>query len=161
LLVGPAIDAARQYQFAPCMQDGSPVESQTNITIAYDFHQRDEYPSAAMPPVPTEPQEDVIQEVEHRELFQLRDGVTFPKSLHTVDPEFTEAARKAKLLGDASLAVVVGTDGKPRSVWVVRILGEGMDENAIEAVRQWVFTPATKEGKPVPILINVALDFRR
>jgi len=53
------------------------------------------------------------------------------------------------------LAVVVGTDGKPRSLWVVLPLGEGLDENAIAAARQLIFTPATKDGKPVPVLINL------
>jgi TonB family protein len=160
VLVGPAMDAARQYQFAPCIQDGSPVESQTTITVRYDLRQGAFYPEDASSNLPREPQEDVIQEIERGELFQLRDGVTFPKALHVVNPVYSDAARKSKFEGYVSLGVVVGTDGKPRSVWVVRVLGEGLDENTIEAVRQWIFTPATKEGKPVPILINVALDFR-
>jgi len=160
VLVGPAMDAARQYQFAPCMQDGSPIESQTTITVNYDLRQGASYPADASSAVPRKPQEDVIQEVEHRELFQLRDGVTFPKGLHMAKPEYSVAAGKAKLEGYVLLGVVVGTDGKPRSVWVVRTLGEGLDENAIEATRQSIFTPATKDGKPVPILINLAFPFR-
>jgi TonB family protein len=160
MLVGSAIDAVRQYQFAPCIQDGRPVESQTTITVRYDLRREAFYPDDASSKLPKEPQEDVIHEIERGEVFQLRDGVTFPKALHVVNPEYSDAARKSKLEGYVSLGVVVGTDGKPRSVWFVRVLGEGLDENAIEAVRQWIFTPATKEGKPVPVLINLAIPFR-
>jgi TonB family protein len=142
------------------MQDGIPIASQTTITVSYDLRGGASYPADASSAVPREPQEDVVQEVEHREVFQLRDGVTFPKALHMAHPEYAEAARKAKLEGYVSLGIVVGTDGKPRSVWVVRTLGEGLDENAIEAGKQWIFTPATKDGKPVPVLINLAFPFR-
>jgi TonB family protein len=161
VLVGPAMDAVRQYQFAPCMQEGSPIESQTNITVTYDLRRGASYPADASSAVPREPQEDVIREIEHRELFQLRDGVTFPKALVHVNPEYSDAARKANLQGGVVLGVVVGIDGKPRSLWVAQTLGEGLDENAIEAVKRWIFEPATKEGKPVPILISLVLDFRR
>ncbi len=160
VLVGPAMDAMRQYQFAPCMQDGSPIETQTELAVRYDLRRGASYPAEASSNVPREPQENVVQEIEHRELFQLRDGVTFPKALHEVQPGYSEAAVKAGLEGGVVLAVVVGTDGKPRSLWVVLPLGEGLDENAVAAARQLIFTPATKDGKPVPVLINLAFPFR-
>ena len=102
----------------------------------------------------------MIQEIERQELFQLRDGVTFPKALYVRNPEYSEAAKKTKFQGDVLLGVVVGTDGNPRSIWIVRTLGRGLDEKAIEALHQWRFKPATKDGKPVPVLMNVALQFR-
>jgi TonB family protein len=159
-LVGSAINAVRQYQFAPCIQDGRPIESQTTITVSYDLRREAFYPEDASSNLPKQPQEDVIHEIERGELFQLRDGVTFPKALHVVNPKYSDAARKSKFEGYVSLGVVVGTDGKPRSVWLVRVLGEGLDENTLDAVSQWIFTPATKEGKPVPVLINIAMPFR-
>jgi outer membrane biosynthesis protein TonB len=60
-----------------------------------------------------------------------------------------------------TLALVVGIGGKARNLWVVRPLGEGLDESAIEAVKLWNFMPATKDGKAVPVLLNLALVFRR
>jgi|CZKJ01.1.fsa_nt_gi TonB family protein len=160
-LVGPAMDAARQYRYAPCIQNGVPVESQTTITVMYDPRRAAAYPAEAPSTLTEEPQENVTQEIENRQLFQLRDGVTFPKVLYKTDPEYSKDARKDKLEGYVELGLVVGPDGKPRSLWVVRPLGEGLDENAIDAVKRWIFTPATKEGKPVPILINLAIGFRR
>ena len=56
--------------------------------------------------------------------------------------------------------VTVGPDGKPRDIRVARSLGLGLDEKAIEAVRQWKFEPAMKDGKPVAVAINVEVDFR-
>jgi len=63
-------------------------------------------------------------------------------------------------MGSVTLALVVGIDGKVRNVWVVRPLGEGLDESAIEAVQRWNFKPATKDGKVVPVLLNFAMLFR-
>jgi TonB family protein len=160
VLAGPAIDAVRQWQFAPCIQDGRPVESQITVTITYDLGRGASDPVDESPAILKEPPEDVIQEIEKGQLFQLRDGVTFPKALDMPSPEYSEAAQKAKLQGDVLLGVVVDTDGKPRSVWVVQTLGEGLDEKSVEAVRRWSFTPATKNGKPVPVLVNLAVPFR-
>ena len=111
--------------------------------------------------VPREPQEDVIQKVVRGELFQLQcHCVTFPKALYHPDPEYSETARKTKFEGDVLLGVVVGPDGKPRSIWIVQPLGRGLDEKAIEAVRQWKFQPATKVGKPVAVVVNLYLRFQ-
>jgi protein TonB len=54
----------------------------------------------------------------------------------------------------------VGPDGKPRDIHVSRTLGLGLDEKAIEAVNQWKFEPALKDGKPVAVAINVEVQFR-
>jgi TonB family protein len=160
VLTGPAVDAVRQWQFAPCIQDGRPVESQITVTVSYDLSRSASAHEDESSAIPREPQEDVIHEIEQGQLFQLRDGLTFPKDLDMPNPEYSEAAQKAKLQGDVLLGVVVDTNGKARSVWVVQALGEGLDEKSVQAVRRWNFTPATKHGRPVPILINLAVPFR-
>ena len=58
------------------------------------------------------------------------------------------------------LWLVVGPDGTPRDVRVSRALGMGLDQKAIEAVRQWKFEPARKDGKPVSVMVNVEVNFR-
>jgi periplasmic protein TonB len=76
-------------------------------------------------------------------------GVVAPVVLHRVDPEFLEEARKAKHQGTVLLTIEVGEDGKPHGIRVVSGLGLGLDEKAIEAVSQWRFKPATRNGRPV------------
>jgi periplasmic protein TonB len=57
------------------------------------------------------------------------------------------------------LWLVVGADGLPREIKVQRTLGLGLDEKAIEAVKQWEFKPAMKDGNPVAVRISVEVNF--
>ena len=72
-------------------------------------------------------------------IFRVGGGVSAPRALDTPDPEYSEEARKAKYQGTCVLWLIVGPDGKPRDVKVARALGMGLDEKAIEAVRNWKF----------------------
>ena len=93
-------------------------------------------------------------------VFRVGGGVSAPRALDTPDPEYSEEARKAKYQGTVVLWLVVGPDGKPHDIKVSRPLGMGLDEKAIEAVRNWKFQPAMKDGKPVAVQINVEVNFR-
>jgi periplasmic protein TonB len=92
--------------------------------------------------------------------FRVGGGVSAPRALFAPDPEYSEEARKAKYQGTVLLWVVVGPDGRPQSIRVQRSLGMGLDEKAVEAVRQWRFEPARKDGNAVPVQINVEVNFR-
>src|SRR5579862_8943695 len=93
-------------------------------------------------------------------VFRVGGGVSPPRALDTPDPEYSEEARKAKYQGTCVLWLIVGPDGKPRDIKVARALGMGLDEKAIEAVKNWKFEPAMKDGKPVAVQINVEVSFR-
>jgi periplasmic protein TonB len=93
-------------------------------------------------------------------VFRVGGGVSAPKVVYQPDPEYSEEARKAKYQGVCVLSLIVGPDGKPRDVKVARSLGLGLDEKAIEAVNQWKFEPAQKDGRPVAVAINVEVTFR-
>ena len=93
-------------------------------------------------------------------VFKVGGGVSAPRAILTPDPEYSEEARKAKYQGTCILWLIVGPDGKPRDVKVARTLGMGLDQKAIEAVRNWKFEPAMKDGKPVAVQINVEVNFR-
>jgi protein TonB len=93
-------------------------------------------------------------------IFRVGGGVSAPKALYAPDPEYSEEARKAKYQGTCVLWLIVGPDGHPRDIRIARSLGLGLDEKAIEAVKQWKFEPAMKDGKPVAVQINVEVDFR-
>ena len=58
------------------------------------------------------------------------------------------------------LAMIVGADGQPRDICVQRGLGMGLDQKAMEAVKQWRFDPATKDGRPVAVPISVEVSFK-
>jgi protein TonB len=93
-------------------------------------------------------------------VFRVGGGVSAPKATFAPDPEYSEEARKAKYQGTCVLWLIVGPDGHPRDIRVSRTLGLGLDEKAIEAVKNWKFEPAMKDGKPVAVQINVEVDFR-
>ena len=92
--------------------------------------------------------------------YRVGGSVLAPRPLATPDPEYTEQAREAKLQGMCVLGLIVGADGKPRDIRVIRKLGMGLDEKAIVAVSQWTFAPATKDGTPVPVQISVQVSFK-
>jgi protein TonB len=93
-------------------------------------------------------------------VFSVGGGVSAPKGLVTPDPEYSEEARKAKYQGVVVLWLIVDPNGHPRDIKVARSLGMGLDQKAIEAVRNWKFEPAKKDGQPVAVQINVEVNFR-
>lgn len=92
--------------------------------------------------------------------FRIGGGVSAPVPIFRVEPEYSEEARKAKYQGTVLLAIVVDVDGTTRNIRVLRTLGMGLDEKAIEAVSKWRFRPGYKDGKPVPVQANVEVSFR-
>ena len=93
-------------------------------------------------------------------VYRVGGGIAAPQALSTPDPVYTEEARRAKTQGTCVLAMVVDAEGHPRDIRVIRGLGFGLDAKAIEAVRQWRFDPAKKDGKAVNVLINVQVEFK-
>ncbi len=87
-------------------------------------------------------------------------GVTAPQLIHSVEPSFTDEARAAHHTGVVSIGLIVDASGNPQAIHVVRPLGMGLDEKAIEAVRQYRFRPAVFKGHPVAVQMVVEVDFR-
>jgi len=92
-------------------------------------------------------------------LVSHRGPVIAPREIHTPEPEYSEAGRKAKQQGTVLLSVIVDSNGNTRDVKVLVPLGYGLDEKAVEALGQWKFAPATKDGKSVAVQIQVAIRF--
>ena len=93
-------------------------------------------------------------------VFRVGGGVTAPALLYKVEPEYSEEARKAKYQGTVVLYVEVDPNGKARNLRVVKSLGLGLDEKAIEAVNKWKFRPGYKDGKPVTVAATIEVNFR-
>jgi periplasmic protein TonB len=86
-------------------------------------------------------------------------GITPPRLLREVKATYTEEARRASIMGDVVLEIVVRRDGSVGDLSIRRGLGAGLDERAIQAVRQWRFAPATRQGQPVDVVVEVAVEF--
>jgi periplasmic protein TonB len=86
-------------------------------------------------------------------------GVTAPVVIHRVVPEFTDEARRVKYQGVASVGLIVDAQGNPEDVHVVHPLGMGLDQKAVEAVRQYKFKPAMFKGRAVPVQMVIEVDF--
>lgn len=87
-------------------------------------------------------------------------GITPPGLLREVKPQYTEEARRLGLEGDVVLEIVVRADGTVGHMTLVQRLGSGLDQRAMEAVRQWRFSPARRFGTPVDVLVEVAVEFK-
>jgi periplasmic protein TonB len=87
-------------------------------------------------------------------------GITGPVLLFQVEPEYSEEARKAKFQGTVMLSIIIDRQGRTRDIRVVRELGLGLDQKAVEAVSKWRFKPGQKGGTPVNIAANVEVNFR-
>lgn len=91
--------------------------------------------------------------------FQPNSGMTPPRVVFNPDPEYSEIARKLKYQGVVVVYLIVDPSGAPKDLQVVNRLGLGLDDQAVAAVSTWKFEPATKEGVPVPVAINVEVNF--
>lgn len=91
--------------------------------------------------------------------YAVGNGVSMPRAIYSPEPEFSEEARRVKRQGEVTLLTTIGADGLPRNLTVVRSLGMGLDEKALETVRTWRFDPARKDGRPVAVQMNIIVNF--
>jgi protein TonB len=92
--------------------------------------------------------------------FKVGGGVTAPLLISKVEPEYSEEARKAKYQGTVLLYIEVNPSGQAVNVRVVRSLGLGLDEKAMDAVKKWKFKPGYKDGRPVTVQATIEVNFR-
>ena len=93
-------------------------------------------------------------------IHKVGGGVSAPILVTKVDPEFSEEARRAKFMGVVTINLIVDTAGRPQNAHVIRGVGMGLDEKALEAVRQYRFKPAMENGHPVPVQVNIEVQFQ-
>jgi periplasmic protein TonB len=87
-------------------------------------------------------------------------GVSPPRLIREVRADYTDAARRQNISGEVELEIVVRSDGSVGDVKVLRRLGSGLDERAVQAVRQWRFSPARLKGVPVDVIVEVSVEFK-
>ena len=93
-------------------------------------------------------------------VYQPGAGIDPPTLVSEVRPIYTDEARRQRIQGDVILEIVVRSDGSVGSIRVRRSLGGGLDQRAIDAVRQWRFKPARRHGTPVDVAVEVAVEFK-
>lgn len=93
-------------------------------------------------------------------VFRAGSGVSMPTVLASVDPEYSEEARNAKYSGTVLVSIVVDTEGRARNIHVLKSLGMGLDEKAMEAVAKWRFRPGMRNGVAVNVMAQVEVNFR-
>jgi TonB family protein len=130
-------------------------------------------PPPPPPPAPPAPANAVVAQVEPPSVaasgeksgpadhpYKVGDGVTAPRLIDRVAPDYTEEAKAAKISGSVLLSVVVGTDGLAHDINVVSGIDPGLDLNAVAAVQQWHFQPGTKDGEPVAVQAQIEVNFK-
>jgi TonB family protein len=138
-----AIGSVLDWKFAPATKDGVPVEAITQIDV--DFK---------LPPPRFDPK-DGAQIL----IFGQFPNMKPPLIISRVEPQYSEEAKAAHYQGTVTVQAIVHNDGTLTVEKVLRELGMGLDESAVSALEQWKFKPATREGEPVPVQLNVEVNF--
>lgn len=89
----------------------------------------------------------------------VTDDITPPRLSEVASPDYTAEAKKKKIEGTVTLAIVINKKGDVVDAKVVKGIGYGLDENAIIAVKEWKYKPAEKDGEPVAVKMEVTMDF--
>jgi TonB family protein len=155
-----AIDAVKQSQFQPGSLDDNPVPVAIRLKV----------PFIRLKPAIPLIEHDLDDGISHAfdkgvsatmdDPFKLRPGDTPPKAIHTVEAEFSDEARRARYQGTVLVSLLVTEEGLPSDLRIEKALGEGLDEKALEAIRQYRFQPAMRDGKPIAARIKVMISFR-
>ncbi len=93
-------------------------------------------------------------------VLDMAPGITPPKVTHQVNPVYKPDDEGFRISGIVVVGLVVSSKGEPKDVHVVKSLDKSVDQSAVEAVQQWQFDAARKDGKPVAVRITVEIRFR-
>jgi TonB family protein len=160
-LADAAVDAVRTWTFQPSMQSGNPVQVRQRLAFTFNPSNKAAELNEGFPQ-PTFAKDELIRrEDSAREgsVYKVGHGVTAPRAIQTAPPEYSEAARKVRYQGTCVLDLVVNAEGRPEQIKVDRAIGLGLDAKAVDAVSQWKFQPAMKDGVPVAASIKVEVNF--
>jgi len=152
---GPAAtDAIERSSFEPGTLNGSPVPVLACLGVSFL-----EGAERVLPMVQPCPENLGTTTFDGQSIYRVGGAVKVPVLTFQPIAKFSDEARRAKYQGVCVLALIVDPKGDPQNVHVIRTLGMGLDEKAMEAVRRYRFKPAKFDGKPVPVLITVEIDF--
>jgi protein TonB len=150
-----AVAAARQWLFRPGMRQGKPVPVIVTIILEFRIH-----PGKPDPKV-VAPVNIVAGDDFYTDTYPLLyAGLAQPTIRNTVQPKYTSDAMRAKIQGMVEVEAVIQPDGSVGRARVLKPLDPQFDDNALDAVKQWVFEPGKLNGQPVPVVVRLTLEFR-
>ena len=142
-----AIRSVQQWRFEPSQESEKP--SRVAMYVPVRFRLDRQIYGAQLPSAAGE-----------NEIFQIAEGgITVPRIISRVEPSYTEEARTAKIGGTVVLFAEITSAGTVENVVVLHKLGKGLDESAVRAIKQWKFSPALKDGRPVAVMITIEMNF--
>jgi TonB family protein len=145
-----AVRTLKQWEFEPGRRDGVAVPVVVEIQMTFSMRGgRPERSAAVVPPAAWPP----------AGVLRPGGGVEAPRLVREVKPMYTPAAMRAGIQGTVWMEAVVGTDGRVSDVRVTQSLDQefGLDEQAVETVRQWRFAPGRRDGVPVPVVVEIQM----
>jgi len=156
-LAEEAVDAVRAWKFDPYSQNGKPVKVEQSIVFNFTHNKK----QADLEPLPPPAlARGVVRNISTGGgVYRVGGGVSPPRVISSPDPEYTKEARKAKYQCVCLVSAIVTEEGNTRNIKVVRAIGKGLDEKAVEAVSKWKFKPGMKDGKPVAVAVQVEVMF--
>jgi TonB family protein len=141
-----------------------PLQSSGNQSPQINKSPQDKTPINRVEPRTAEPREAAHSTECGRDYpgtaYKIGGGISAPVPIYKPEPDYTEEAKHAKFQGTVLLFIVVDEKGNPRDLRVLRSLGLGLDEKAMEAVQKWKFRPGMKDGCPVPVQATIEVNFR-
>lgn len=169
LLAHAAVKAVKHWRYEPWASGGNNLETRATVTV--HFVVRKVGTSIDCPGQngakysfsPNEGGHSPTQEnSEDRRyaVFKVGQGVMAPRASYAPDPEYSEKARRSKKQGTDLMEVVITPEGNVARIRLKKMVGYGLDQKAMDAVCNWKFIPATKDGNPVAVLIDIEVSFR-
>jgi len=159
ILANAAVAAVKGWRYEPWASGGNNVETKTVVTIHFRLKNGPiDCPGTSGAKYSFSPR-STRETSDGEEVFKIDKSVTPPHAVYAPDPEYSEKARQAKIEGVALVQAIVTPQGTVARVQMQRVIGYGLDQNAIDAVCEWKFDPATKDGKPVAFPITVEISF--
>lgn len=88
-------------------------------------------------------------------------GMKPPKATHSPDPDYPEIPKDAEPRGVVVMLVGINTKGRVELVHVLRASNDAFQNSAVSTVKTWKFSPAKKDGKPIPVQVSVEMHFQK
>jgi TonB family protein len=166
-IAAPAATPAAAAETNEALAAVSPAHSAMVMNKALDNIFSNDIDQAMMSHLPDYWQQYFASKSQHRPFMPadasikvVGDGVTPPQVLNSIDPSSNEFAQQFGIAGMELLRTVVDSTGVPRQIVIARPIGFGLDEKAVEAVKNSHFRPATANGQPVPVVVDLVVTFR-